>query len=148
MHAGDFEVPYGSIVPRKTEVQNLIVPVCIATSHLGYGAYRLESPYMVVGHSSGVAAAMAATNNIAVQDVSVPALQRMLRAQGQVLTLAERKPVGPSPSPPPPLSPLTVGLCSSGDSAMAFKHIEFNNANVSLLLNSKGECASAIGYGT
>lgn len=32
VHAGQFEIPYGSVVPRKAEVQNLIVPVCIAAS--------------------------------------------------------------------------------------------------------------------
>lgn len=41
---GEFEIPYGSVVPRKSEVANLLVPTCLAASHLGYGAYRLESP--------------------------------------------------------------------------------------------------------
>jgi hypothetical protein len=41
---GEFEIPYGSVVPRKHEVANLLVPTCLAASHLAYGAYRLESP--------------------------------------------------------------------------------------------------------
>ena len=41
---GEFEIPYESVVPRKSEVANLLVPTCLAASHLGYGAYRLESP--------------------------------------------------------------------------------------------------------
>ena len=106
---------------------------------------------MVVGHSSGVAAAMAVNGNIAVQDVSVPALQKILRAQGQVLTLAERKPVGPSPVPPPPppsLVPLSVGPCTADGSNISLKLVLFENANVSLVQNAKSQCASAIGYAT
>lgn len=149
VHAGGFEVPYGSIVPRKSGVQNLIVPVCIATSHLACGAYRLESPYMVVGHSAGVAAAMAVASNAAVQDVSVPALQKVLRAQGQILTLAERKPfpAPPGPAPPPEPVPLAVGPCAdAAASTMTVKAATVKSSIVKLLLNARSECASA--YGT
>jgi hypothetical protein len=151
VHAGGFEVPYGSIVPRKSEVQNLIVPVCIATSHLAYGAYRLESPYMVVGHSAGVAAAMAVASNAAVQDVSVPALQKVLREQGQILTLAERKPfpTPPGPAPPPEPVPLAVGPCAdAAASTMTVKSATVKSSIVKLLLNARSECASAYGYST
>ena len=139
----------GSPGGRKSGVQNLIVPVCIATSHLAYGAYRLESPYMVEGHSAGVAAAMAVASNAAVQDVSVPALQKVLRAQGQILTLAERKPfpAPPGPAPPPEPVPLAVGPCAdAAASTMTVKAATVKSSIVKLLLNARSECASA--YGT
>eukprot|EP01052_Picozoa_sp_SAG31_P011471 SAG31_NODE_650_length_13187_cov_3.011843_5_plen_537_part_00 len=151
VHAGSFEVPYRSIVPRKSEVTNLLVPTCIASSHLAYGAYRLESPYMVVGHSAGVAAALALENETgaAVQDISIAKLQAVLRAQGQVLTLAERKPVpGPPPVPHPAGHdiPLAVGVCSD-----TIAEVTVNNqtsATAVLLLNARSECASVMGYST
>ena len=79
VHAGKFEIPYGSIVPRPGEVSNLLVPTCIASTHLAYGAYRLESPYMVVGHSAGVAAFLALAEQVAVQSINVSQLASLLR---------------------------------------------------------------------
>ena len=46
VHAGEFEVPFGSIVPKAGEVANLLVPVCIAASHLGY----VEELYMLASY--------------------------------------------------------------------------------------------------
>ena len=149
VHAGDFEVPFGSIVPRKSEVTNLLVPTCIASSHLAYGAYRLESPYMVVGHSAGVAAAMAVADGIAVQDVSVPDLQAVLRRQGQILTLKERKPMPPGPGPKPPaLRQLGVLPCGGGGSTrITFNETAKHNAD-KLVVTSPNMCASVLGYST
>ena len=152
VHAGNFEIPYGSIVPRKSEVTNLLVPTCIASSHLAYGAYRLESPYMVVGHSAGAAAALALEGGrqIAVQDVSITKLQALLRKQGQVLTLQEQIPApeppggGGAPSADPPV---VVGSC---DSAAASALVETNSAGSGALLLSGTPplCVSVIGYST
>ena len=49
---------------------------------------------MVIGHSAGVAAAMALHAKAAVQDISMPDLAALLVKQGQVLTMAD---VVPSP---------------------------------------------------
>lgn len=149
VRAGSFEVPYGSIVPRKTEVTNLLVPTCIASSHLAYGAYRLESPYMVVGHSAGVAAALTiaaggGNSSVAVQDVDIKQLQQLLRAQGQILTLEERRPVpAPAPSPRPGGSdtPLSVGPCNASEA-------QLTAGKGQTLLNKHAECASVLGYST
>jgi hypothetical protein len=137
---------YGSIVPRKAEVTNLLVPTCIASSHLAYGAYRLESPYMVVGHSAGVAAALALAGSVAVQDVEIRQLQALLREQGQVLTLAEQIPApGTPPGPSPAPGGLPAVVTGSCDGARA----TFNKTaggDEMLLLGPSGLCASVLGY--
>jgi hypothetical protein len=47
----------------------------------------MEPTLMLLGHAAGLAAAQAARRDVAVQDVDVDALQRVLRDAGQVLAL-------------------------------------------------------------
>jgi len=84
-HTGEFynpvppyQIPYGTLVPRN--VANLLVPVACSASHVGFCALRLEPIWMSLGQAAGHAAAMAAKENLPVQRVNVPALQRRLHA--------------------------------------------------------------------
>lgn len=51
------QVPYRSILAN--EVENLLVPVAISASHVGWGSIRLEPVWMQLGESAGFAAALA-----------------------------------------------------------------------------------------
>lgn len=51
------QVPYRSIL--SNEVENLLVPVAMSASHVGWGAIRLEPCWMQLGESAGFAAALA-----------------------------------------------------------------------------------------
>jgi len=51
------QVPYRSLL--ATEVDNLLVPVALSASHVGWGAIRLEPVWMQTGESAGFAAALA-----------------------------------------------------------------------------------------
>jgi hypothetical protein len=51
------QVPYRSILAN--EVENLLVPVAISASHVGWGSIRLEPVWMQLGESAGHAAALA-----------------------------------------------------------------------------------------
>jgi len=82
-----FAIPYSSIVPQKSECSNLIVPVCMSASRIGYGAIRLEPQFMMMGQASGVAAVHAITENVAVQQVNIEKLQARLAQLGQILKL-------------------------------------------------------------
>jgi hypothetical protein len=82
-----YGVPYRSLVPKRDEAPNLLVPVCLSASHVAFGSVRMEPTLMLLGHAAGVAAAQAARRGVAVQDVDVPALQEALRQEGQVLSL-------------------------------------------------------------
>lgn len=82
-----YEIPYRALLPKYEHCTNLLVPVCLSSSNLGYSSFRMEPQYMIAGHAAGVAAAMAGKEKQPVQRVSVPDLQRKLREQGQILTL-------------------------------------------------------------
>lgn len=80
-----YGIPYRSLLPRRQQCQNLLVPVCISASHVAFSSFRMEPQYMIAGESAGVAAAMAARDRRAVHAVPVGALQERLRRRGQLL---------------------------------------------------------------
>ncbi len=51
------QVPYRSLLPQ--EIDNLLVPVALSASHVGWGSIRLEPVWMQTGESVGFAAALA-----------------------------------------------------------------------------------------
>ncbi|WP_166442761.1 FAD-dependent oxidoreductase [Phragmitibacter flavus] len=81
-----FGIPYRSIVPKRSDCVNLLVPSALSSSYSGYGALRLEWTFMVLGQSAAVAAAMAVEGNVAVQDVAYDELKKRLLTRGQRLT--------------------------------------------------------------
>jgi hypothetical protein len=82
---GPYQISYGSLVPKKGQVANLLVPVCLSSSHIAYGSIRMEPVFMILGQSAATAAAMAIDSGIAVQDVPYDKLRARLVADGQVL---------------------------------------------------------------
>ena len=88
-----FALPYGSLLPRRGEVDNLLVPVALSASHVAFNSIRLEPTWMILGQSAGVAAAMAAAaaasstagKRASVRGVNVATLRRRLRELGQLL---------------------------------------------------------------
>lgn len=81
------QLPYRSILPKRAECDNLLVPVCLSSTHVAFSSVRVEPTWMVLGQSSGIAAAMAAKSGKAMQDVPLAELQTQLKAAGQVLDL-------------------------------------------------------------
>ncbi|MGL4511737.1 MAG: FAD-dependent oxidoreductase [Lacipirellulaceae bacterium] len=86
---GPYAIAYGSIVPRRGEAGNLLVPVCVSSSHIAYGSIRMEPVFMVLGQSAAVAADLAIELGVAVQDVPYAELAKRLRERGQVLAKPE-----------------------------------------------------------
>ncbi|MDB5389627.1 MAG: hypothetical protein JWM11_5273, partial [Planctomycetaceae bacterium] len=80
-----YPISYRSIRPRKTECENLLVPVCLSASHVAYGSIRMEPVFMVLGQSSATAACLALDQKVSVQDIDYPALRKRLLEEGQVL---------------------------------------------------------------
>ena len=64
-----FPISYRAIVPKREEVSNLIVPVCLSASHIALGSIRMEPVFMVLGQSGAVAACLAVDKQVAVQDI-------------------------------------------------------------------------------
>lgn len=82
---GPYQISYGSLVPKKGQVGNLLVPVCLSSSHIAYGSIRMEPVFMILGQSAATAAVMALDGKIDVQDVPYAKLRERLLADGQVL---------------------------------------------------------------
>jgi hypothetical protein len=82
---GPYPISYRSIIPKAEECVNLLVPVCLSSSHIAYGSIRMEPVFMVLGQSAGTAAALALETGIAVQNVNYDQLQKRLLEDGQIL---------------------------------------------------------------
>ncbi len=89
-----YQIPYRSLTPKKTECENLLVPVCCSATHVAYGTIRMEPVYMSLGHASGLAAAMSLRDGKAVQEVDVAALRKKLVEQKQVLEFSSAQITG------------------------------------------------------
>lgn len=82
---GPYTIAYGSLVPKKEECKNLLVPVCVSSSHIAFGSIRMEPVFMILGQSAAAAAVLAIDGNTAVQDVDYPKLKDVLLAKGQIV---------------------------------------------------------------
>jgi len=83
---GPYQIAYGSIVPKEEECTNLLVPVCLSSSHIAFGSIRMEPVFMILGQSAALAASLAIDNGVSVQHVGYDALKEQLVAEKQILT--------------------------------------------------------------
>jgi len=82
-HEG-YDIPYRALVPRQMD--NLLVTGrCISSEQQPYESHRAMIPMMAIGQASGVAAALAAQQEIRPRDLDVALLQHALIAQGAEL---------------------------------------------------------------
>ena len=84
-----YSISYGSIVPKIEECTNLLVPVCVSSSHIAYGSIRMEPVFMILGQSAAVAAGLAIDKKIALQKISYTELKEKLIKKGQKLSLSD-----------------------------------------------------------
>ena len=73
-----YPISYRSVVPKKAECTNLLVPVCLSASHIAYGSIRMEPVFMVLGQSSAIAAVLAIDLHLSIQEIPVKTLQEEL----------------------------------------------------------------------
>lgn len=71
-----YTVPYGVIVPK--EVDNLLLPVPVSGSHIGFSTLRMEPCWMALGQAAGAAAAITIDGGTSVQNIDVDKLQDRL----------------------------------------------------------------------
>jgi hypothetical protein len=82
---GPYTISYGSLVPKKEDCKNLLVPVCLSSSHIAFGSIRMEPVFMILGQSAAAAAVLAIDDEMAVQDVGYDKLKGVLVGKGQIV---------------------------------------------------------------
>jgi hypothetical protein len=82
-----YGISYNAIVPKSAECTNLLVPICISSSHIAYGSVRMEPVFMILGESAATAAVLAIKQGTTVQNVNYDALRNLLLKQKQRLTI-------------------------------------------------------------
>lgn len=80
-----YQIDLGSIMPKKAECRNLLVPVAVSSSHIAFGSIRMEPVFMILGQSAGTLAAMAIEKEVEVHDIGYPEIQSKLLEDGQIL---------------------------------------------------------------
>ena len=80
-----YGIALGSLTPKREEVANLMVPVCVSSTHIAYGSIRMEPVFMILGQSAATVAALAIEGGIPVQEVDYGELRSRLLEDGQVL---------------------------------------------------------------
>jgi hypothetical protein len=80
-----YPISYRSIIPKKEECSNLLVPVCLSASHIAFGSIRMEPVFMVLGQSAATAASLVIDQEIAVQELEYSDLKPLLLEGRQVL---------------------------------------------------------------
>lgn len=72
-----YPISYRSIIPKKEECKNLLVPVCLSASHIAFGSIRMEPVFMVLAQSAAIAASEALTTGD-IHKVDVRKIQELL----------------------------------------------------------------------
>lgn len=81
-----YSISYGSIVPKSAQCHNLLVPVCVSSSHIAFGSVRMEPVFMILGQSAATAAVHAIDQNTPVQQIDYGLLKEQLTNDGQRIT--------------------------------------------------------------
>ncbi len=79
-----YPISYRSLVPKKEECTNLVVPICLSASHIAFGSIRMEPVFMVLGQSAAMIACQAIEKDQAVQNLEYSKLKTALKEQGQI----------------------------------------------------------------
>lgn len=83
--AQPYPISYRAIIPRASECENLVVPVCLSASHIAYGSIRMEPVFMILGQSAATAACLAVDAGSSLQGLGYGRLRSRLQADGQIL---------------------------------------------------------------
>jgi len=75
----------GSVLPKKDECNNLLVPVAVSSSHIAFVSIRMEPFFMILGQSTGAMASIALEKNIPLHDLSYEEVEKRLMAGRQIL---------------------------------------------------------------
>jgi len=80
-----YSIDLGTIMPEKKDCANLIVPVCVSSSHIAFGSIRMEPVFMILGQSAGTIASMAVDKGKSIHDLTYEEIRSRLMKDGQIL---------------------------------------------------------------
>ncbi|MCC6509802.1 MAG: FAD-dependent oxidoreductase [Pirellulaceae bacterium] len=83
-----YEISLGAVLPPAGSCENLVVPVCVSSTHIAFGSIRMEPVFMILAHSAAATASLAIDRQSSVQAVPYDVLRKLLLAEGQVLEMA------------------------------------------------------------
>jgi len=78
-----YTVPFGVIVPKG--IDNLLIPVPISGSHIGFSTLRMEPCWMAMGQAAGIAASLSIDHQTKIKHVPMNMLQDKLVKQKATL---------------------------------------------------------------
>jgi hypothetical protein len=78
------QIPWRTLLPQ--DIDNLLVPVCLSATHVGWGTIRLEPTWMHIAESAAIGAAMAVREGVAPASLVAAKLQRRLVEKGIMLS--------------------------------------------------------------
>ena len=78
-----YTVPLGVILPRN--IDNLLLPVPVSGSHIGFSTLRMEPCWMALGQAAGITASLAIDCRVSVRDIDTTMLQDLLIRQKATL---------------------------------------------------------------
>lgn len=82
-----YEIAYGALTPPEGSCENLLVPICVSSTHIAFGSIRMEPVFMILGHSAAAAACLAIDDQLSVQALPYERLRKQLVAEQQILEL-------------------------------------------------------------
>ncbi len=82
-----YTVPYGVMISR--EIDNLIFPVPVSGSHVGFSTLRMEPCWMAMGQAAGIAASLSIEEQMNIQNIDIKKLQSILIDQKATLVYFE-----------------------------------------------------------
>jgi hypothetical protein len=88
---GPYQLSYRALVPKPGECTNLLVPVCLSSSHIAYGSIRMEPVFFILGQSAATAAVLALEDRVDVQQLDYRKLRERLIRDKQVLEWTGRR---------------------------------------------------------
>jgi len=81
-----YQISLGSILPKPDECNNLLVPVCVSSSHIAFGSIRMEPVFMILGQSAATLAGLSINKKIPPINVPFELLKDQLENDGQILS--------------------------------------------------------------
>jgi len=86
-----YGISYRTLLPKRDQVSNLLVTVCISSSHIAYGSLRMEPVFMNLGQAAATAAVLALERGLTLHDLPYAELRRRLESDGQIFDAAAAK---------------------------------------------------------